>query len=296
MPSGPTTTGSLADSQETIIADARMRRQDGVIMTRVVDNITLKKNTGLSYNEIVTEDLVAQDIDENTVLDNFQQYVDAILTITPTIIGLATFVTDRARNRLSTETLGQMGRQPQNAIEERKDKDGLAILDTLSGRSIAGAGTTLTQGHIRAHQAQNKVGSGSEPWTGPQVGVLHSYQVKDLEDELLQGIDTYPTPKGITEDVFREGWSGKLAQVGIFTDDNITIDSVTTDAKGGVFARGKGGAIILVQGHEPRMATERDEFRGGGGEKFVMYDEYKFGLRQTSWGGEVESDATAPTS
>ena len=295
MVQGPTTTGSLADSQETIIADARMRRQDGTIMVNVVDNVKLKKNTGLSYNEIVTEDLDAQDIDENTVLENFQQYVDVILTITPTIIGLATFVTDKARNRLSSETLGQLGKQPQNAIEERKDKDGIAILDTLSGRSIAGAGTTLTQGHISAHEAQNSVGGGNEPWTGPQVFVGHSYQIKDLTDELKQGIDTYPTPRGITEDVFRKGFEGMVSGVVVKMDNNITIDSAD-DAKGGCFARGKGGAIILVQGHSPRMATERDEFRGGGGEKFVMYDEYKYGLRQTNWGGEVYSDATAPTS
>lgn len=295
MAAGPTTTGSLADSQETIIADARMRRQYGTVMTRVVDNKRLKKNTGLSWNEIVVENLSAQDVDENTILDNFQQYADALLTVTPTIVGLATFVTDRARNRLSSETLGQMGKQPQNAIEIRKDTDGLAVLDTLSGRSIAGAGTTLTQGHIRAHIAQNRNGGTTEQWTGPQAAVLHSYQLKDLEDELLAGMSTYPAPNGLSAEVYRDGFSGMLGGAEVFWDDNITVDS-SDDAKGGVFARGDGGAIVLVQGHSPRMATVRDEFRGGGGEKFVMYDEYNYGVRQSSWGGEVLSDATAPTS
>ena len=297
MPVGDTIVASLQDSVETIIAASRMRREFGTVMTRVVDNETLDKNTGTAWNETTVETMNAQDIDELTDLNNFQQYVDVLLSVTPTIIGLAVFITDRAKARVSTKTLAQMGKQPQNAIERRKDKDGLVILDSFT--AVGSAGTTITAGHLRAAHALNRAGgvtgTTAEPWDGAQVTIIHSYQHKVLEDEIEGGLGTYPVPNGLSEEVYKNGYQGRIAQSELFIDDNLVIDT-NSDVKGGTFARGDGGAIVLVNGIQKPPKFVRNEFKGGGGESVVTYDEYKYAIRQTNWGTEDFFDAPTPTS
>lgn len=270
-----------------------MRREYGSVMTRVVDRQSLTPNTGLSWIETVIENMDAQDVTETTDLDNFQQYEDAKIAIEPAMIGIATFITDKAKRRLNKKSLAQVGQQPQNAIERRKDTDGLAVLDTFT--SLGGAGTTLTAGHIRAAAKQNGVGGGTEEWDGPQATVLHGYQVKDLEDEIVAGIGTYNIPNGLSESVYKTGFKGLIADTEVFVDNKITIDA-SDDAKGGTFARGTGGAIVLVQGMPRTPHFKYMPEKGGGGEAMYMYDEYKYGVRQSSWGKEIYSDAATPTS
>jgi len=52
----------------------------------------------------------------------------------------------------------------------------------------------------------------------------------------------------------------------------------------------------MVQGRSPWTETKRLPEYGGGATAVYIYDEYAFGERQDSWGGEIYSDATAPTS
>jgi len=83
-----------------------------------------------------------------------------------------------------------------------------------------------------------------------------------------------------------------IAGAQIYPDGNITIDS-DADGKGGVFAQ---EALVLVQGRAPRMVAERAEEIGGGATKIYHYDEYAYGERLDTWGVEIYSDCTAPTS
>jgi len=98
--------------------------------------------------------------------------------------------------------------------------------------------------------------------------------------------------EGLTARVFSQGFRGMIAGAQLYPDGNITIDS-SDDAKGGVFAQ---EAIVLVQGRAPRMVAERAEEIGGGATRVYHYDEFAFGERLDTWGCEIYSDATAPTS
>jgi hypothetical protein len=140
-------------------------------------------------------------------------------------------------------------------------------------------------------------GNTTEPWDGPVAVVLHSFQIKDLFDELVAGVGTYPVPAGSTADVFKGGWSLPIAGATVFTDDNLGafIDSLD-DVKGGMFASGRGGALILCQAREPWMKRVRDEKFGGGATELLHRDEYAYAERTDVWGRELFSDATAPTS
>jgi len=288
MATGNITTGSLADSLPTVISSAMVTREYEGVMPNLVDKKTLGEGIGLTWNEITLDALTAVAVTETTELDNPQQLADTLLSITPTAIGVETFITDRVAARISAIVYAQIGGQMQNAIQRKKDEDGLAMLDAAT-TSLCGAGATLTTGHLTAAKAQIAHYKGNAPY----YGVLHSYQEKDVADEITAGVGAYAIPEGLTARVFESGVIGQVGGVTLFRDDNISIDTAD-DAKGGVFAM---EGIILVQGRSPRTVAVRRENIGGGGTSIYQYDEYAYGERTAGyWLFEIYSDATAPTS
>lgn len=294
MTTGNTTTGTLDNSLPDIRQAARVVREYGRVMTGVADRVTLGRGVGLTWNEVSLAQLSATPITETTVEDNPQAITDSLFSLTPTMISVQMIVTERTRQRISPNVLGRFGRLGQEAIERKKDQDGLTVLDGFT-TSLAGAGTTLTSGHVAAGAAQVRSNT-TEPWDGPLAVVLHGYQIKDLFDELVAGVGTYPIPAGPTARVFSGGWNLPIAEAVVMRDDNITIDS-SADAKGGVFASGRGGSVVVCQGRAAwTMTRERPEI-GGGATEIFHRDEYAWGERSSgNWGLELYSDATAPTS
>ena len=296
---GNSTTTSLADSLPTVIASARIVREYEGTMTsdQVVDKVTLEENTGTVWNEVRLEKLTATGVGETAVLNNPQQMSDTLLSLTPTVAGIHTVLTDRVRRRISSNVLAKVGELGQNALQRKKDGDGLTQLDSFS-TSLSGAGTTLAVGVIAA--AVSRIfGNTTEPAPPGNVSVvLHPFQLKDLQDALTTGITTTaaqgssPIPEGMTADFVRNGFAGQLFDANVFTDGNISIDG-SDDAKGGVFHQ---KAIVLVEGHSPKAETRRRPDIGGGADEVFLYDEFIFGERRDEFGYEVYSDATAPTS
>lgn len=175
MSSGYTTTAALADSLPVVIASARQVREYEGVMPQLVDKVTLGEGDGLSWNEISLSQLTAQNVTETTKLDNPQQMVDTLFTVTPTIIGIHTLITDRVANRISKKPYAQLGSLAQNAIQRKKDEDGLVVLDGAS-TPLSGAGTTLVSGVI-ASAGVRITSNPTEPGRPPLRGVLHGYQI-----------------------------------------------------------------------------------------------------------------------
>ena len=291
MASGNTTTASLADSLPSMRQEARTVREYEGVMPQLVDKKTLGEGMGLDWNEITYAQLVAQAVTESTELNNPQQISDTLLTITPTVVGIETLITDRVMKRISKNGLAKIGALAQQAIQRKKDEDGLVVLDGAT-TSLCGAGTTLTSGHITA--AKNRISSNvTEPGNPPYRAVLHGYQIKDITDEIIAGVGTYNVSDGLTARVFAEGFSGMIGGAQVYEDGNITIDSAA-DAKGGVFAQ---EGIVLVQGRSPWILTKERPEIGGGAASVYHYDEYAYGERSSgNWLYEIYSDATAPSS
>jgi hypothetical protein len=294
MAAGDTITQSLADSLDTVVASARQIREQEGVMPNLVDKVTLEEGTGTSWREISMAQLTAQAITETTRLDNPQQMSDTAFAITPTVVGIQTLITDRVAARVNKKSYAQLGSLAQNAIQRKKDEDGLAVLDGATTQ-LNTAGSALASGFIAAavYQISSNV---TEPGNPPYRAVFHGFQLKDIWDELTAAVDTANRAdiSGITARVFTEGLRGKIAGCEIYEDGNLTIDSSTDDAKGGVFAQ---EAIVLVQGRSPRTATVRREDIGGGATVMYLYDEYAYGERSAgNWLFEIIADATAPTS
>lgn len=291
MPSGDTTTSALADSLNVVVASARTVREFEGVMPQLVDKITLGEGDGVDWREVSLEQLVSYSITETTREENYQQMVDTLLSVTPTMVSISTLITDRVANRLSKKAYGKLGGLGQSANQRKKDEDGITVLDGAT-TSLSGAGTTLTSGVIAA--AAYRITSNTvEPGPEPIRCVLHGFQIKDLHDEITAGVGTYPVDSGLTAQVFASKFQGMIASAQIYEDGNIVIDG-SDDAKGGVFSK---MGVILVQGSGPKTKTERKESIGGGSTVVYIRDEYAYGERSAgNWLYEVYSDALAPTS
>ena len=294
MPGGVTTTEALRDSLPSLVNEARSVQENNGVMTQLSHRVRLGEGMGNVWKEVEYAKLVASAITETTEENNPQQLADSPLTVTPQVNSVHTIITDRTARNISKNAWAQTGKLGQNAIERKKDEDGIAVLDGAT-TSLVGAGTTLTSGHIAAAGSRIE-GNTTEPWDGPKAAVLHGYQMKDLFDELVAGVGTYPIPAGPTARVFGGGFHLPIHNVAMFTAGNIGIDA-DGDAKGGVFASGRNGAIILVQARTPWIKVVRNEKLGGGATETLHRDEYAYAERSAgNWLFEIYSDATAPTS
>ena len=288
--SGWTTTSALADSLFEVAASARIVREYEGAVPQLVDKVTLGEGVGLKWNELKYAQLTAQAVTETTELDNPQQITDTVISIEPSVVGLETFLTDRVQARITKKGFAQIGRLGQNAIQRKKDEDGLALFASATNTAEPGAGVTLASGYIAAC-ADNIRGNTTEPGHEPIRCVLHPFQIHDLYDELVAGVGTVPLMEGPTARVFQQGFNLPVAGVEIYPDGNIDISS--TDGTGGVFAM---EGIVLVQGRAPRIVQVRNEKRGGGGHHVYHYDEYAYGERLSNWVWRMRSDSVAPTS
>ena len=287
MASGNTTTGSLADSIDVIQASARSRRQYDGVMSQLVDRVELDANTGTTWREILLANLTAQAVTENTVLDNPQQYDDSAITITPEMIQIQTFISDKSKRNINNKVLAQMGKMPGEAMMRKKDEDGLTAADAST--QMGAAGTPVQTGDVAAAR-YIITSNATEPGPLPIAGVFHGFCIKDFYDELVAGVGTYPVPDGSTATVFQSAFTLPIANVSIHEDGNISIDS-SDDAKNFVFSK---SAWILVEGMTIRTESKREPNIAGGGDSLFMTDEFAYGLRLANWTREIIGDATAP--
>ena len=293
MASGDTYVTSLADSQELIIDSARIRREYTVVMVGLCEQHNLPSNTGLSWEEIELNRFDAQTVTDTTILDNAQTFADTVRAYTPTQTGITTIMHWKVNQRLPKVVLAQMGSQMMDAIDRKKDKDGFTMLDGATN-SQPGAGQPLSFSTLAAH-VSNIQGNTTEGATGVGYHVMHPFQWKDIEDEIRQGIGTYPIPAGMTAETFARSYKGPVSDFAVFTAGNLTIDGAD-DAKGGTFA--KMGALY-INGRGVKKFTKELPERGGGSEQMWVYDEYTFGERLSNSTSvfirEIYSDALAPT-
>ena len=299
MAVGNTITDSLADSIPTMIASARIVREFAGVMPNLVDRQRLDENTGTVWNEVSMAKLSAQAVTENTELDNPQQMEDTLFSITPTVIGVHTVITDRVALRISANAYAQTGSLAQNAIERKKDEDGLTAIDGATTQ-LGAAGNGLDSGEIAA--AAYRITSNTTepaPANAPINAVHHGFCLKDIDDELINagiGITTGEgalLTSGVAVDAYQKRYRGTIAGARLYEDGNLTIDSLD-DAKGGVFSQ---MALVLVEGRSPYVETKRMPELGGGATALYHYDEYAYAERSSgNWLYEVIADATAPTS
>ena len=292
MATGTTTTGSLADSLPTMIQAARLVEEYDMIVPKTVDRQDLPRGQGNTWNEIRSEQITAQGITEQTINENFQQFEDTLFSVTPGMVQVCYRITDKTFRRPASHAAALLGKGGQLAMNRKLDQDGISQYANF-GTTLAGTATTLVSGHIAAGVARIKsntteTGMGA----GPIHAVLHGFGIKDLEDEIKQGIGTYVVGPGMTESFYKQGFSGMVAGANVWWGGNITADA-TPDARGAIYDQ---RALVLVR--ELELKTEKQRFPGVGGGADAVYltSGYAYGERRDAWGFGIQHDATVPTS
>ena len=292
---GRTTTDAIADSLDVVVAAARIVREYEGVMPQLVDKQSLEEGKGLTWKETSYRKLTAQQVTENQEIDNAQQLVDDALSITPYMVVIETFMSDRVAKRMSKKGLAKIGGLAQNGIQRFKDIAGLTVLDGFTVIS-GGAGTTMNSDYI-ARAVVRATSNTTEGAMGPINTVLHGFQAYDIQAEITASVGTTEVTDGLTARVFKDGGIG-IGSVGgskVYIDGNIPIDA-DSDAKGGTFAK---MGIVLVEGSIDKMETLRRPNIGGGGTSVYHRDEFAYGERlaggtTSSFGFEQYSDATSP--
>ena len=287
-----TTTDALNDSMDVTLAQARRTREHEPGFQRTVLNVTLMDGSGLNWREALYVQLNAFAVGEDQEFDNPEAITDTLISFRPQGMVVQYFLLDEVARRMSKRGFSLLGPLGQEAIERRKDEDGLATLDSFTN-VLGTANTTPQSGHISAGVSRI-VGNTTEPGAGPYHATNHPFIIKDLQDEIVAALGTAALPEGPTAQVMKGGFMavGVLFLARVNMAGNLAIDT-NTDAKGGIYAE---GAVVMVQGASPTMVAVRNEKRGLGGSDIIHRDQYVYGIRNQNWGFEWIGDATAPTS
>ena len=295
MAAGETHSGSNPLANPVIIASARkIREQEGVYM-RTTDRVAQKKGTGLEWQEYSFNKLTGSDITETTQNENYQQISGQLLVLEPDMSQIVIKMTDRTKRRMAQTAQAQMGGLAGNAMARKQDEDYLALFAGFATTTSPGSGNPVSFGHISA-AVSNATSNVTEPSAGDEVfAVLHGFQIKDIQDEILAGVGTYTIPEGMTADTFRKGFQGSVAGANLFVDGFIAISG--NNANGAVHTK---KAVVSVTALELKSASFRDELFGGGSTVDVLTNEYGYVERTSAgtqvWAYRIQSDATAPTS
>lgn len=292
---GENTSGTLTQALPSIIAKARIVKEFEGVWRRTCTIERQEEGTGLNWTEFALNQLQGQDIAETTDNRNYQQMSGSLLQSEPQMSQIIIKVTDRTYRKIAKVVKSKFGELAGNAMARKQDEDYLSLFSSFATTNSPGTGNPMSFGRIAA--AKNNVTSNvTEPSMAEVYTVLHGFQIYDIQSELLQGVGTYTIPEGMTEQVFRKGFQGTVANSNVYEDGNITVDA-TPDANGATHSR---EGVIACIGMELKRETDRDIYFGGGADVVSLTNEYSFVERTSGttqvWAYRHLSDATAPTS
>lgn len=293
-PSGYTTTTVMQDSLDDVRSSARVQREFLPVMVKLVDTTRLAEGIGVDWKEVLLNRLQAYNIDELTDLKQSpQEIVDSTFSIRPVQMGISVIITSRAKARINKRVAALLGVGIERAMARKRDLDLIAVAQSAS-TNLGTGGQPMESGFVAAAVSRIQ-GNSTEPWDGPTATVLQPFQKKDIQDEIVAGVGTYPIPNGMTQDTFSKGWTGgTLYESSMWVDGNIPVSS--SNATGFTFGSGTGGAIVHVEGMEAVYDTEMLKTIGHrGAELMFASDEYANGIRQQAWLYAYTTDATSPT-
>jgi len=285
----------IQDTVDTIHEKALMTRQFEAIMSSLCWTINKGKGhttINVPYFGEVTANALLEKVDMTTS----ETLIDTNVQITPAEVGCKVILTDTAMEDDREQLQDIAGRALGMAYNKKEDQDLLGQLDDGT-TSIPGSGNALTMGVLAAGRALlegNATATGG-PAPKPYVIVHHPYVLLDIVDvitPILPVASTMATTGGaVADDMLRNYLVGRLFGMDIYEDGNITIDS-TPDAKGGIFAKGKGGSII--HGVARTMGIEKERDASARAWEINCVGRYGVGEYLAGWIVELYADATTP--
>ena len=296
-----TTDSVMADTVPTVLEAARFTEEFMAEMSKLVWNIRKQLHDGKNVNIPLFGTVTARNLTEG--IDNVvsETMSDSLVTITPGEVGSKIILTDKLVRDNNEDIKAAAGRLLGNAMELKKDQDLLLLL--ASAGTTLGAGVAATMGQFAAARAiikGNPVSSGG-PGPGGLVAVIHPYVTLDIVDVLTPLLPPGTAASSsqvqamggrLSEDVIRNYGVGRLFGMPIIVDGNIDTTTIANTAKGGVFATGEGGAIILATANEWSIEPDRDPSLRA--TELNIVGEYGVGIYEADWMVTLNHDATLP--
>jgi len=287
-----TTDTVLADTVPTVLEKARFTAQFKAIMASLCWNIKKELHDGKNVNVPYFGTVTASSLTEGVDMTSSEDMEDTLVTITPGEVGCKIILTDKLVRDNNEDIKAAAGRILGDAMEYKRDYDLIGQLDDAT--TSLGSGSTASMGQIAAARALlsgNAVSSGG-PAPQPYAVVLHPFVTVDLVDVLTPTTPATETGAGggsLGDQVLRNYTIGKLFGMPIIEDGNIP----TGTCKGGCFATGEGGALILATADEWSIEPERDASLRA--TELNIVGEYGVGEYLAGWIVELYHDATAPS-
>ena len=281
------TTGNLENAQKIIIAASRYTEEHNAPAMALIESFTLpsgaKQQTVPKVNQMTISDLQ----DGVDIIDE-EDISMTTVDLTASEVGAKVILTDKLVRQSAENVFSIVGRQLGDGMARKKDTDVHALYSGLNGGTTLGAaGATFSLANVAAsisYAKANKFGS--------QLYILqHPNAVFDIANTAVTASATYPVPKGWSEDLLGEFFSGlrPLNGVPIFEDGNLSVDA-SDDAIGVIADK---SALCVLKSVDTKTERQRDASLRA--TELVMTADYGVFELDDSRGAAMTYDAAAIT-
>ena len=278
------TTGNLENAQKIIIAASRYTEEHNAPAMALIESFTLPKGSKQVTVPKVGQMSMSDLVDGQDIIDE-EEIGMTTVDLTAAEVGAKIILTDKLVRQSAENVMSIVGRQLGDGMARKKDTDVTALYSGFS-TELGAAARTMSLANVSAVVAYakgNKFGS--------QVYINHHpFAVWDIANTAVTASTTYPVPKGWTEDLLGDFFSGlrPLNGVPIFEDGNITIDS-NDDAVGVIADK---SALAVLKSVDTRTERQRDASLRA--TELVMTSDYGVFELDDSKGAALTLDADTP--
>jgi hypothetical protein len=278
------TTGNLESAQKIIIASSRYTEEHNAPAMALIESFSLPKGAKQVTVPKVGQMSMSDLTDGQDIVDE-EDIGMTTVDLTASEVGAKIILTDKLIRQSAENVMSIVGRQLGDGMARKKDNDVTALYSGFS-TDLGAAGRSMSLANLSAVVAYakgNKFGS--------QVYVNHHpFTVWDIANTAVTASSTYPVPKGWSEDLLGDFFSGlrPLNGVPIFEDGNISIDS-SDDAIGVVADK---SALAVLKSVETRTERQRDASLRA--TELVMTSDYGVFELDDSKGAALTLDAGTP--
>jgi len=281
------TTGNLENAQKIIIAASRYTEEHNAPALALIEQFSLpsgaKQQTVPKVGQMTISDLQ----DGVDIIDE-EDISMTTVDLTASEVGAKVILTDKLVRQSAENVFSIVGRQLGDGMARKKDTDVHALYSGLNGGTTLGAaGATFSLANVAAsisYAKANKFGS--------QLYILqHPNAVFDIANTAVTASATYPVPKGWSEDLLGEFFSGlrPLNGVPIFEDGNLSVDA-SDDAIGVIADK---SALCVLKSVDTKTERQRDASLRA--TELVMTADYGVFELDDSRGAAMTYDAAAIT-
>jgi hypothetical protein len=281
------TTGNLENAQRIILAASRYTEEHNAPAMALIESFNLAKGSKQVTVPKVGQMTISDLTDGQDILDE-EEIGMTTVDLTASEVGAKIILTDKLVRQAAENVFSIIGRQLGDGMARKKDTDVHALYSGLNGGTTLGAAAaTMSLANIAGSIAYSKANK-----FGSQTYILqHPNAVFDIANTAVTASTTYPVPKGWSEDLLRDFFSGlrPLNGVPIFEDGNLSIDS-NDDAIGVIADK---SALAVLKSVDTNTERQRDASLRA--TEVVMTADYGVFELDDTRGAPLTFDASAPS-